>query len=104
MSEDWVGFPPGTRVCGRLPRLSAPVSAHNDGDDLDRSTGMIQVFRQREGHWPTSWQALALDQPPTDPLGHPCALDGEAGRVELARSSPLGPLPTRRRPPDGRSP
>jgi hypothetical protein len=65
-------------------------------DFIDRLQEIVDRFTGATGRRPAGWEALvqarAIPGIPTDPSGTPYELDA-AGRVRLARSSPLYPLP-----------
>jgi hypothetical protein len=65
-------------------------------DDLDDLRSRVERYTQTAGSVPGSWETLAragvVPGLPLDPSGTPYTIDAE-GRVELARDSPLQPLP-----------
>ena len=66
-------------------------------DVIDQLGAIVHRFRSRTGRWPGSWQELAVAERlkgiPLDPTGVPYALDPTTGRVDVARTSMLWPLP-----------
>jgi len=66
-------------------------------DDVDALQRVVDAYRRRAGRAPADWGALVrvgmLRGIPVDPAGTPYELTGE-GRVGVAASSTLSPLPT----------
>jgi hypothetical protein len=65
-------------------------------DDIDNLQQTVDAFMGNAGHPPTDWltlvRARVIPGVPVDPSRTPYALTGQ-GRVHLAASSPLAPLP-----------
>jgi hypothetical protein len=65
-------------------------------DAVDRLRALVQSFARRDGTWPRTWETLVragyLSAMPRDPEGVPFEL-GDGGRVAVAPTSPLQPLP-----------
>lgn len=63
-------------------------------DELNKASGR---FTAREGHPPRDWRELVAGERlrgvPLDPAGVPLALDPATGRIDVAKGSPLWPLP-----------
>jgi hypothetical protein len=66
-------------------------------DVLDQLNASADRFEARTGRRPRSWQELVAGERlrgiPLDPAGTPFALDAATGRIDLARESPLWPIP-----------
>ncbi|MBY0494037.1 MAG: type II secretion system protein GspG [Cyanobacteria bacterium] len=66
-------------------------------DTIDTITAALQRFRDRTGRMPSSWQELAAAERwrgiPVDPAGVPFVVDAQTGKVDVAKSSPMWPLP-----------
>ncbi|HKE88669.1 MAG TPA: hypothetical protein VKB50_33155 [Vicinamibacterales bacterium] len=60
----------------------------------------VNKFSDENGRFPSSWSDLIgsrrIQGTPLDPSGEPYALDPVSGEVDVARESPLYPLPGRR--------
>lgn len=69
-------------------------------DAIDALNQIVARFTVRQGHPPRSWPELVSGERlrgiPLDPAGVAFTLDSATGRVDLARQSPLWPLPTDR--------
>jgi tetratricopeptide (TPR) repeat protein len=67
-------------------------------DTIDRITAALQRFRERAGRLPQSWQELAAAERwrgvPVDPAGVPFVVDPNTGKVDVAKTSPMWPLPS----------
>jgi hypothetical protein len=65
-------------------------------DDIDNLQQGVDAFMRSVGHPPADWQTLVrargIRGVPVDPTGTPYDLTAQ-GRVHLAASSPLAPLP-----------
>ena len=66
-------------------------------DAIDRISAALQRFREREGRMPRSWQEVAAAERwrsiPVDPAGVPFVVDPNTGKVDVAKNSPMWPLP-----------
>jgi hypothetical protein len=66
-------------------------------DTMDELAKIMQRFKDREGRLPQSWQELAsaegLRAIPVDPAGFPFVVDAQTGRLDVAKQSPMWPLP-----------
>ena len=66
-------------------------------DAIDELTKVLKRFREREGRLPRSWQELAVAERwrslPFDPAGVPYVFDPQTGQVDVAKHSPMRPLP-----------
>jgi tetratricopeptide (TPR) repeat protein len=67
-------------------------------DTIDSISAALQRFRDREGRLPKSWQELAAAERwrgiPVDPEGVPFVVDPNTGKVDVAKNSPMWPLPS----------
>ena len=67
-------------------------------DTIDMITAALQRFRERTGRLPQSWQELAAAERwrsiPVDPAGVPFVVDTTTGKVDVAKNSPMWPLPS----------
>jgi tetratricopeptide (TPR) repeat protein len=67
-------------------------------DTIDVLSAALQRFRERTGRMPQSWQELAAAERwrgvPVDPAGVPFVVDPTSGKVDVAKSSPMWPLPS----------
>ena len=68
-------------------------------DEMDILNERIEIFRERTGRQPTSWQELVatglLVQPPVDPSGAAYILNPDTHQTDISRESVLAGLPTR---------
>jgi hypothetical protein len=65
-------------------------------DAIDELEGLVTAFAGRHGRRPQAWSELFPDRPgqvPLDPTGQPFVYDAATGRVTLAPTSTLHPLP-----------
>lgn len=67
-------------------------------DRIDQLSPVVTRFKERTGRLPQRWADLIaeglLPGVPLDPVGRPFVLDPATGAVDVARRSPLWPLPT----------
>ena len=66
-------------------------------DTIDTISAALQRFRERQGRLPSTWQELANAERwrgvPVDPEGVPFVVDPSTGKVDVAKTSPMWPLP-----------